>query len=712
MMQRLFLCCATLLIIFGELNTGAAAAPFFPGAPEASEDTSGTGDEEPLEFVWRPSIGLGAGMFTFYGDVGKNHRHYHPTVSRAGFELRVSNPLTDEVDLGFYVLRGKLGANERSLDRNLNFRSQVTMGGFTLTYDFGHFLKEDRVASPFISVGFESFEFLSKTDLYDENGNRYYYWDDGSIRDLPENGENAQQAEVINRDYTYETDLRELNLDGFGKYPEHSWAFPVGIGADLKLSDRVNMRFRTQMHFTLTDYVDNVTDESVGDRAGDAANDKFLYTSVSLRYDLQFKKDEEEDQKEKGKTGKELLAKDMDQDQDGVEDLKDRCANTPPEQEVGEDGCPVDTDKDTYPDHMDDQVNTDSSRIRYVDNKGVALTDEEIEQRYLAFIDSTGKYVEMKDTVRSKADFMAPFPTKTREKRPAEKTPAGKRYMVRVGDDQTSLPEDLRNRILSLPGVRTVEQGDTTVYVVGNYKNLPDAVKRQLGLEEEGIEGEVVSREGQDGRLRVVSSERIRGKGSEPSTGGTVFRVQIGAYSDRVSKDVFSDVDDLMVVQGDDGLYRYLSGTFDNPRKAAQHKTEMYLKGYKGAFVSAYRDGERITLHEAGATVKGDKKDELIDETKRKNIDKDLIRFRVQIGLYKDKIPAARLEKMLDMENVQPMNAEGGAIRYLSGSYKTYEEAARARDKIQEDGIEGAFVVGQFKNNVIPAKEALKLLEQ
>ena len=44
---------------------------------------------------------------------------------------------------------------------------------------------------PYITVGFESVEFLTKTDLYDSQGRAYNYWSDGTIRDIAENAPNA-----------------------------------------------------------------------------------------------------------------------------------------------------------------------------------------------------------------------------------------------------------------------------------------------------------------------------------------------------------------------------------------------------------------------------------------------------------------------------------------------------------------------------------------
>ena len=209
-------------------TSGSSATTTTPPAVEKKKN----------EFVFKPTIGLGTGMFSFYGDLYSKH-FQSPSVSRIGYDLNVSQRVTDYLQLNFYVLFGRLGANEYHAynNRNLNFDSQIRVGGVNLQYNFGNFLPKDRWASPWISVGVESFEFLSKTDIFDEHGNRYYYWNDGTIRNMDENDASASSAIIIHRDYTYESDIREMNLDGFGKYPERSWAIPVGAGAMMKIND-------------------------------------------------------------------------------------------------------------------------------------------------------------------------------------------------------------------------------------------------------------------------------------------------------------------------------------------------------------------------------------------------------------------------------------------------------------------------------------------
>ena len=127
----------------------------------------------PLKF--KPFIGIGMGNITFYGDIANNHKGNHFTVSRLATELRITHPITSYLDFQFHTIFGKISANERSitnLTRNLNFESRIRAGGIGVSYNFDHILQKrpKRVIEPYVYVGIESFEFLSKTDLYDAHG--------------------------------------------------------------------------------------------------------------------------------------------------------------------------------------------------------------------------------------------------------------------------------------------------------------------------------------------------------------------------------------------------------------------------------------------------------------------------------------------------------------------------------------------------------------
>ena len=163
-----------------------------------------------------PIIGVGPSILTFYGDVaGKNTT---PAISRLGYNLSVSEYLTRSLLFSARAMFGTLGASENNT-RNVNFESRIRSGGLNLSYNFDNFLPKKRMLDPFVLTGFEYFEYLSKTDLFDGSGNKYYYWSDGSIMSLDQKDPNVGKAVPLTRDYKYETDIRKWNNSFFGKYP-------------------------------------------------------------------------------------------------------------------------------------------------------------------------------------------------------------------------------------------------------------------------------------------------------------------------------------------------------------------------------------------------------------------------------------------------------------------------------------------------------------
>jgi hypothetical protein len=80
--------------------------------------------------------------------------------------------------------------------------------------------------------------FDSKTDLKDANGNEYYYWSNGSIKNIAEDSEMANQAVDLQRDYSFETDLRKQDNDGLGKYDLFTFSIPVSLGLDFKMAEK------------------------------------------------------------------------------------------------------------------------------------------------------------------------------------------------------------------------------------------------------------------------------------------------------------------------------------------------------------------------------------------------------------------------------------------------------------------------------------------
>lgn len=549
--------------------------------------------------AYAPTIGLGIGTIGFYGDL--NDKNYgSPLNSNIGYSLYLIQPVTDYLNVKFNFMMGKIREEERSLQRNLNFESQVTSGSILAEYNFSNFLPAQRKITPFITTGFEILEFNPKSDLTAADGEPYNYWTDGTIRDVPENSANADQASIIYRDYTYESDIREAGFNSSNTYSERSFAIPVGIGVTMHLNDQFNFRFESIFHFAFTDYIDGISpstsDEILGGKQANDNDDKYYYNGISLNYNFQNveRADPFEKTREQSTEQIDFLAygNTEDFDGDGIIDLVDDCPNSPKDVAVDSLGCPVDTDGDGIPDYKDEEIN--SEYPEFANDKGVSLTNDMIYKSYMRYKDST---LEFAETIER--DFTG--------KRRGQNL-----YRVKVGEyNKGEAPKDM-SLLLSLSDLSKVDQGDKTLYTVGNYKTIPEASTRAEELRSQGFDPtDVVKRNSKGQYETIIASkplqDRTNGSTNEKSEANTenqnidqvVFRVQLGAFKTKPTDSKYQQVSNLFIVEAN-GYYRYMSGSFTEFNDAAKHKVRMIVDGFKGAFVVAYKNGKRVSLKSVG----------------------------------------------------------------------------------------------------------------
>jgi hypothetical protein len=394
-----------------------------------------------------------------------------------------------------------------------------------------------------------------------------------------------------------------------------------------------------------------------------------------------------------------LIVLQDDEDGDGVKDMMDECPRTPAGVPVDAKGCPMDSDGDGVPDHEDDEAGTAPGAI--VDARGVTISDDAFLKAWLNFVDSGNV-----NMVTSSVESFGPIRNRM--------TPATKRvYVVKVGSQLEGISEDIIQRILSLPDVRTLERGDTTFYVVGSFAAIPEALRRELELRGMGIESQVMAEE--NGRLIDVSDavqaerDRTRGMGAVDDSRDVIIRVQLGAFRRKLSQNIFRDVPDLVTVKGDDGLTRYYTGSFTDVNVAADHKVRMLLNGFEGAFLVAFKQGKRVSMKETGARLTGP---EDLRTLPSGSVNKEMLRYRVQVGSFVGsvrEVPMEIMGKYIELGEVEPVsNADG--VRYLHGKFTTRAEADAARAKVRALGLEDAFVVGEMNGHIIPAEDADRLV--
>jgi hypothetical protein len=327
-----------------------------------------------------PSIGIGAGILAFHGNIGENKALSPFSPGLIAFNASIHERIGF---LGFSlnVLQGKVSSSERSLQRNLNFESPILDASFNLTFHFdnGFILPKKSLVAPYISLGVGYVSFKPKADLKDKNGDYYYYWSDGSIRNVAETDiQHKSASKVITRDYVYETDLPaagdSMNNDNI-KYAFNSLTLPISAGILFKLTPSFHVNIGAAYYIAQTDWIDNVSSQSLGIRKGVNTHDSYLYSFVGLNYNLG-RGGSKNNESSKGSSADLSSIEKGDADKDGVIDVFDDCPDTPTGVKVNSKGCPLDSDGDGVPDYLDKENNTKKGKV--VNANGVTLNDDSL----------------------------------------------------------------------------------------------------------------------------------------------------------------------------------------------------------------------------------------------------------------------------------------------------------------------------------------------
>ena len=282
-----------------------------------------------------------------------------------------------------------------------------------------------------------------------------------------------------------------------------------------------------------------------------------------------------------------------DYDSDGIMDLIDLCPNTPPDVEVDTNGCPIDTDGDGIADYLDQEIN--SKYPQFANEKGISMTDEMIYESYMRYQDSSLEFAEV-----IQRDFRGDLSGDSR---------IYNKYRIKVGEYNTSEEPPNLNELLSLADLKKVDQDGKSIYTVGNFRNLKDANLRLESLKNSGFEAEVIKRdpsgkissmnEEEQQILAIAANEVDENTKALAKESGIAFRVQLGAFKQKPNSAKYKNIPGLFIIDSN-GIYKYMSGSFSSFEEAAKYKVKMVVAGFNGAFVVAYKDGERVKLRTVG----------------------------------------------------------------------------------------------------------------
>ena len=648
-----------------------------------------------------PFFEIGIGTLSYFGELNKNNELTSPLIGQFGYHMSFRQPITSYLDFNINAWGGRLEANERSVDRNLNFQSVIFGVGVGTTYNFGNFLKPDRMFEPLIGVGVEYIGFNSKADLLSADNVTYHYWADGSIRNLPENSSNSDVAIRIDRDYHFETDIQNSDFYDHDEYNSYAIAIPVMVGGRLKIGENWDFTVSATYHFTTTDYIDGV-DENSGTFKGDGSNDNILYTSVALGYNFK-KKDAHDDAMD------DFIDIDMmaDEDADGVIDWEDDCHGTPFGAEVDVKGCPLDGDNDGVFNYMDDEPT--SAPGAHVDSVGVTITEAQILDYYNRYYDTTGNY----SPITAETYTMQVIASKVQRRGIVNKD----RYAVGIGEFEGEIPANLVNDILSVEDVNTYDEDGKILVTVGLYSTKEEAEARQAQLEKDGITPTDIVRVNPKKEITKVTSVTPKFTAEQweedEDNDEIIYRVQVGAFTQKADENRFKDLPQIIKVVSDDGYIRYFTGSYKSYSAAATAKIDVLTAGFNGAFVVAFKNGNRVALNNLGSVNLDKTQTSGITSNKELTTEqKENLKFKVQLGSYRNQIPTEVLEKYMELGTVEQMKGKDKYIRYVAGSFNSYEEATSYKKELLGQGFEGCYVVGVYYGKMISASQARKMLNK
>ncbi|MGP8216055.1 MAG: hypothetical protein ACLQQ4_10860 [Bacteroidia bacterium] len=257
---------------------------FSQSKPDSTSNAS-QAKHDTAKHSFLPSLMGGVGVTYFNGNINQQSNITSYSTVRTGYTFGIEDRPVDFLGIQLNGIIGELASSERSTDstKNKNFQSNFTQGELILNLHFdGLLLKKDAVIAPYIYTGFSFMLYSTYTDLYDAQGQKYYYWPDGTIRNEAFNSQDIVTAQIVQRSYNYSTLLGSGTTE----------CVPVGLGAKLRVTDNLAINIQAAYYFTFTDNIEQYSNlvSSSSTSNTKVVNDKYLFSFCTVEYHFTKKK--------------------------------------------------------------------------------------------------------------------------------------------------------------------------------------------------------------------------------------------------------------------------------------------------------------------------------------------------------------------------------------------------------------------------------------
>ena len=188
------------------------------------------------------------------------------------------------------------------------------------------------------------------------------------------------------------------------------------------------------------------------------------------------------------------------------------------------------------------------------------------------------------------------------------------------------------------------------------------------------------------------------------------YRIQYGAYLAAFAPTTVGYTHEKVeAIAGEHGLTLHVGASHARLSEARRALNAAKADNHSDAFVTAYRNGVRITLEEAAMWEA--QREEAVKEAET-TYHLRQVTFHVQLGRYSAGVPVEVLNAYLQMGQIEQRLEEDGTHRYLTEGVGA-EQTAREHLKSAVDlGFSDAFVVAEVDGAKVSVQEARATLEQ
>ena len=201
---------------------------------------------------------------------------------------------------------------------------------------------------------------------------------------------------------------------------------------------------------------------------------------------------------------------------------------------------------------------------------------------------------------------------------------------------------------------------------------------------------------------------------------GLFYTVQVGVYSQPVPKSELFDISPLNSQLTETGKIRYSSGIYISIEDAAARKQELIELGLVDAFVTAYYNGERITIAES-KNLLAEKGDEILVSGKTisevnnepaARFNKANVYYRILIGKYENFIPSNVVNYLFNDDSIffdTEIDIDNNIFLYTQKFFDLSDVKKRLVE-INELGFENMKIISYYNIQVIPFGEAANII--